>query len=127
MRLKSGHTPPDFSALGRGRDYRVETFPRNQLNARAKHEAKRATWWSGIWLIAGGKFRGHAERRTQHTARPDYLNPFLIFKGPLLMMIGKPPARFDAEEWAAIGPQSQIRDARSIDDDPAAAGRINIG
>jgi hypothetical protein len=112
MRPESGHTQPDFLALVRARDYRAETFPHNQLSGRAKREVKRVAWCSVIWLIAGGKFWGHVERRTQYLAGRDCLNSFLIFKGPLLMMVSEPPAWLNAKEWSTIGPQSQIRDAR---------------
>jgi len=63
-------------------------------------------------LIAGGKFRGHTERRTHYGAGRDYLDTFFIFKGALLLMISESPAWFDAKEWSAIGPQGQVRHAR---------------
>ncbi len=34
------------------------------------------------------------------------LNAFLVFKCALFVMIRQTPARFDAEKWPAIGPES---------------------
>src|SRR5215475_13062493 len=41
---ESGQIQPDFSALSQARDCRAETFPHNQLNARAKCEVKQLAW-----------------------------------------------------------------------------------
>ncbi len=43
------------------------------------------------------------------------------------MMIGQTPARLDAKERSAIGPQRHIWHAGKIDNHPAAAGRIDVG
>ena len=52
------------------------------------------------------------------------MDAFLVFEGALVVMIGQAPAWFDAKERAAVGPQSQIRNAGQIDCNDTAGGRI---
>ncbi len=67
-----------------------------------------------IRLIRRGKFRGHAERPLQYASGRDCLNSFLVFERALLVMIREAPARFNAKESSAIGPQGEVR-ARPLD------------
>src|SRR5215216_602087 len=61
-------------------------------------------------LIARRKLRRHAERSAQIAAGRNGLDPLLLFERALLMMIGQPPARLDAEKRPTIRPQRHVRD-----------------
>ena len=60
-------------------------------------------------LVARGKLRCHARRSAQFAAGRDGLDPLLLLECALLVMIGQPPTRLDAEKRPAVRPQRHVR------------------
>src|SRR3954468_18096808 len=76
---------------------------------------------------ASNQARLETKTRNKFLTGRNFLNTFFVLEGALLVMISQAPARFDTEERAAVGPEGEIRDAREIERDHAARGRIGKG
>src|SRR5436190_20756805 len=77
-------------------------------------------------LIARSKLRSHAEGSAQFATGRNDLNPLFVLERTLVMVIGQTPARLDAQEWAAIGPQRHVGKTGQIHHHPAPARWVNI-
>src|SRR6184192_2650784 len=77
-------------------------------------------------LITRSQLRSHAERTAQFATRRNDLNPLLMLERALVVVIGQTPAWFDAQEWAAVGPQCHVGNTGQIQDHPAPAGGVNV-
>src|SRR6266436_3526013 len=78
-------------------------------------------------LITRRKLRRHAKRSAQFAAGRNGLDPLLLFERALLMVIGQPPARLDAEKRPTVRPQRHVRHAGQVQSHPSTAWWINIG
>src|SRR5690348_16362559 len=77
-------------------------------------------------LIARSKLSSHTEGSAQLPSGRNDLSPFLMLECVLIMVIGPPPARLNAQKRVSVGPQRHVGNSAKIQHHPASTRRVDV-